>query len=129
MIVLDTHAWIWWVSEPGRLTERGRELIDISDAIGISPMSCWEVATKAARGRLQLDRPTRNWVCHALARPRTRVLDFTPDIAVAAAELGRHGLHGDPADRIIAATAAAHGAVLLTKDRKLRASELVATAW
>lgn len=129
MIVLDTHAWVWWVSEPDRLSARARAAIDYARTIGVSPVSAWEIATKAARGRLRLDRDVRVWVAQALARPRVELAALTAEIAVAAGRLGDDGFHGDPADRMIAATAIALGAELVTRDERIREHPGVRTLW
>jgi len=129
VILLDTHAWVWWISEPDKLSPRARAAIDYARAIGVSPISAWEIATKAARGRLQLDRDPAVWVVQALARPRVELAALTAEIAVAAGRLGEGGFHGDLADRLIAATAIAHGAELVTKDERIRAYPGVRTLW
>jgi PIN domain nuclease of toxin-antitoxin system len=129
VILLDTHVWVWWVSEPDKLSARARAAIDYARAIGISPISAWEIATKAARGRLRLDRDPALWVLQALARPRVELTTLTAEIAVAAGRLGDGAFHGDPADRMITATAIAHGAELVTKDERIRAYPGVRTLW
>ena len=129
MIVLDTHAWIWWVSEPGKLSTKARAAIEYASSIGVCPISCWELSTKVVRGQLELDRQVSVWVKQALARPRVVVAELTPEIAVLAGELERKGFHGDPADRLIAATAIHHGAELVTKDRRMRGSSAVRSVW
>ena len=98
MIVLDTHAWIWWASDPARLGRRGRSAIEAADRIGIPAVSCFEVAAAVARGRMSLDRSPLEWLEEALGQPRVELLPLTPPIAVRATQLG--GFHGDPADRL-----------------------------
>lgn len=129
MIILDTHAWVWWVSEPERLSDLARTAIDRATEIGICPISCWELATKAAKGKLTLDRDVEVWTKQALAHPRIRIVDFSPEIAVRAGLLGQCGFHGDPADRMIAASAMFHGVAVITKDRLLRSHEELRTVW
>lgn len=121
MIVLDTHVWLWWVTEPERLSARAAKAIDGSEAIGVSAMSCWEVAMLNAAGRVRLDRPPRQWVAAALgADTRLRAVPADADIAVTAALLGEEGFHRDPADRLIYATARHRGATLVSRDRAMR---------
>ncbi len=121
MIVLDTHAWLWWASDRSRLSTAARTAIDNTDVIAVSAITCWEIATKVARGRLTLDRDVEEWIDDALAVDRrTEVLAVTRAIASRAGRLA-DGLHGDPADRIIAASAIESRAALVTKDRVLRA--------
>ena len=129
MIVLDTHAWLWWVSAPERLSRRASDAIAYSREVGICAISVWEVATKVARGRLELDRPIEVWVHQALARPHSQLLELSPEIAILAGSLGEQGFHGDPADRMIAATAMRLGAELVTKDRAIRAFSDVRSVW
>ena len=67
VILLDTHAWVWHVAEPEKLSERAAAAIEESDRIAVSAISCWEVATLVSKGRLAFDRPTRDWLLQALA--------------------------------------------------------------
>lgn len=90
-------------------------------------MSCWELAALAARGRIELDRDAVRWMDESLERERIELLPLTPAVAVASTQLG--ALPGDPADRLIVATALTHGATLVTRDERLRASGLVKTLW
>jgi PIN domain nuclease of toxin-antitoxin system len=128
VIVLDTHAWIWWVSAPARLGRAARRELDDATNIGVPAICCFEVATLASRGRISLDRPSLHWMQDALALRRVDLLAITPAIAVKAAEFPP-GFPGDPADRLIAATAILESAVLITKDERLRESGVVRTAW
>jgi PIN domain nuclease of toxin-antitoxin system len=129
LIVLDTHAWIWWVSEPDRLSAAARDAIDSIDAIGVATISSWEVAMLAEAGRIKLDRDVERWVSQALSDPRVQPLPLTSAVAVRAALLGRTGFHGDPADRIIYCTARAAGVELVTRDQALRAFDPRGTIW
>ena len=129
VIILDTHAWIWWVSEPEKLSDKACAAINYARAIGIAPISCWEIATKVAQGKLALDRPLRVWIRQALARPSVILMELSAEIAMRAGELGQQGFHGDPADRLIVATAIEHGVELVTKDRRLRSFAPVRTVW
>jgi len=127
MIVLDTHAWIWWTADPDCLSPRARNAIEQSTEIGIAAISCWEVAMLVQKGRLEFDRDVLLWVRQAAAQPRCALLPPTPEIAVAAAQLTDFA--GDPADRIIVATTLAYRAQLVTKDRALRLDKRVVTIW
>ena len=127
MIVLDTHAWLWWASDPGRLGRKGRAAIDAADRIGVPAVCCFEVAAAAARGRIGLDRAPLEWLEQALALPRVRLLPLTPAVSVRATLLG--GFHGDPADRLIVATAILESAILVSRDRNIRGYPSVTTVW
>lgn len=128
MIVLDTHVWIWWVSGSDRLAPAQREALEQGETggIGVSAISCWEVAKLVELGRLELDRPVADWLREALRYPGVRLLALTPDIAVASTTLPGD-FHRDPADQIIVATARLAESPLLTSDRAIVDYEHVPT--
>ena len=127
MIVLDTHAWIWWASDPARLGHRGRAAIEAADRIGVPAVCCFEVAAAAAKGRISLDRAPLEWLEQALALPHVELVPITPRIAVKATQLG--AFHGDPADRLIIATAIVDAATLVTRDKQIRGYSAVTSLW
>jgi len=128
MIVLDTHAWVWWLASPARLGKKAGRAVEKADRIGVAAISVWEVAAKAERGKLVFDRPYDMWIDEALtADPRIELLALLPRIAVDAVRLRWD--HRDPADRLIVATATAHDAVLVTADDVIRESGLVGCVW
>ncbi len=129
MIVLDTHVWLWWASEPSKLGARAREEIDRADRVGVATISAWEVAMLVHKGKIALDRPVERWVPHALASPRVLALNLTASTAVGAGLLDRERFPGDPADRIIYASARAWDARLATRDAALRAFDPRGTVW
>lgn len=129
LIVLDTHVWLWWASSPKKLSKAAREAIDRAESLAIASITCWEVAALAEANRISLDRPVETWVEQALAESRTTALPLSSEIAVKAALLGRDGFHGDPADRIIYATAMSLRASLITRDRRLRTFDPRRTLW
>jgi len=131
MIVLDTHAWIWWVSSPTFLSETAKDIIDgavTERNIIISAISTWEVAVLVSRGRLKLTMSATDWVAASEALPFLNFVPVSNSIALKSVELPGT-LHHDPADRIIIATAVSMGAVLVTKDEKIRNYPHVKTAW
>jgi PIN domain nuclease of toxin-antitoxin system len=130
MIVLDTDAWLWWLSDPARIPSRTRSRIDVAlddGVLAVSAISAWEVAMLVAKGRLELAMPVDDLVAECERLPGFTLLPLTARIAVSATRLALS--HPDPADRFIAATALAANATLVTKDERLRASDLVRTAW
>lgn len=120
MILLDTHVWVWWMTHDPRLTGRLQARFDgdRSDRLGVSVISCWEVAQLVSKQRIGLDRPTYDWIQSALNMPRVELVAFGPDIAVEANELPEP-FHRDPADRILVATARLLRVPLLTADAKI----------
>jgi PIN domain nuclease of toxin-antitoxin system len=89
-----------------------------SGRLRVSVISVWELGMLEQRGRISLPMDIRTWVRTALAQPGISLEQLTPEIAIESSNLPG-GLHGDPADRILTATARIMGATLLTKDRRL----------
>ena len=127
MIVLDTHVWVWWNSDPTKLSTAARTAIEEADQLCVSPISCWEVSMLVAKGRLGLDRDVLTWVREALTAGVVHLVPISPDIAVSAGALDN--FHGDPADRLIVATTLALGGALVTKDGKIQEYEKVKSIW
>jgi PIN domain nuclease of toxin-antitoxin system len=119
MILLDTHALIWWVEGRGRLSRAGVEAIREHAPALVSPISLWELAMLVARGRIEVDREPMRWTRDLLASETVAVAELTPAAAVAAARLP--DFHGDPADRFIYATAREMRVALVSKDAHMRA--------
>ena len=132
LIVLDTHAWLWWGSDRDRIPARARSTIERSieagDAIHISSISTWEVAMLVQRGRLELTLDVAEWIARAEAVPFFEFVPVDNRIALRAVELPGFP-HGDPADRLIVATALGLGATLVTGDQRLRRYRRVKTVW
>jgi PIN domain nuclease of toxin-antitoxin system len=128
MIVLDTHAWLWWLAEPARLSSAARRAIDEAETIGVSTLSAWELTMLVIRRRISLDRDVAAWVGQALAPARVTALPPTAEIAVAAGRLDG-GFPGDPADRFIYATARSARARLVTRDEAIRRFDARETIW
>ncbi len=118
-VVADTHALLWWIGAPERLSDAARDALDGAASISVSSISFWEVGMLAAKGRIVLDRPLARWVNDIVASGEVIDAAITAPIGAAAAALGE--LHGDPADRLIAATALSIGAPIVTKDAQLHA--------
>ena len=130
MIVLDTHAWWWAVSEPGQLSRKARRLIDKtpSDQRTIASISIWEFAMMVTRGRINLAISPEEWLDYAIHKTGLTVLDLNPKIALESCNLPGN-FHKDPADRIIAATARISRSQLVTKDQKIIDYPFVTTVW
>ena len=120
MIVLDTHIWIWWVHGDAQLPEEYQQYIQKqeSQGLGISAISCWEVAKLVERGRLNLPCSVEEWFAQALGYPGMQLLELTPRICVESTQLPGD-FHRDPADQIIVATARVYGCPLVTMDSKI----------
>jgi PIN domain nuclease of toxin-antitoxin system len=120
MILLDTHIWIWWVDDNhAKLSQRNRELIQQYQAggLGISIISCWEVAKAVEKQKLGLSCEVHEWLNLALAYPGIQLVDLTLPIVIESTTLV--GFHRDPGDQIIVATARVLKCPLLTADQKI----------
>jgi PIN domain nuclease of toxin-antitoxin system len=129
MLVADTCVLIFDALTPERLTPRAQVAIAAAESDGslcCSDISLWEISMLVHRGRLDPGTGALDFLRLLLAARRLRVLPIGPEIADLAGSLD---LHGDPADRVIAATAVHHQGILLTPDHKLRASQAVQTVW
>jgi PIN domain nuclease of toxin-antitoxin system len=120
MIVLDTHVWVWWVHEDERLTQPQRDAIaaNETDMIGISVISCWEIAKLVEFGRLELPCALEEWFDQALSYPGVQLLALTPEIVIESTRLPGE-FQRDPADQLVVATARVYGCPLLTSDEKI----------
>jgi PIN domain nuclease of toxin-antitoxin system len=121
VILLDTHIWVWWVHGDERLPSAYREYLEAQEShgLGISIISCWEVAKLVEYGRLRLPCPVGDWLDQALAYPGMRLIELTPRIVVASTQLPG-SFHRDPADQLIVATARVHNYPLITVDERIR---------
>ncbi|VEN74055.1 conserved hypothetical protein [Candidatus Desulfarcum epimagneticum] len=120
MIVMDTHIWVWWIHNDDRLTAGIRERIQANEdqGLGVSVISCWEVAKLVEINRLALHCPIDEWMETALIYPGIQLLELTPEISIESTRLPGE-FHRDPADQIIVATARIHESPLLTVDNKI----------
>jgi PIN domain nuclease of toxin-antitoxin system len=122
MILIDTHPLIWFMQADQRLGPAARQVlqqnIDEGEA-AVSPISFWEISMLIEKKRIALGQPTQTWV-QGLLTGGLKVADLTPAIAVRAGALPGD-IHGDPADRLIIATAQSLGTLIVTADRKILA--------
>jgi PIN domain nuclease of toxin-antitoxin system len=128
MIVLDTHAWLWWASDQTRLSPAALRAIKGAKRLrAVAAISAWEVAMLVAKGRIELDRDPLTWIQDALGLDKVELMPLAPGIAVRSSQLALP--HGDPADRLIAATALELSCPLVTRDERLRAAPGLKTIW
>jgi PIN domain nuclease of toxin-antitoxin system len=124
--LLDTAPWINSVKEPAALPARIRRLLsDPAEVFGLADISLWEVATLSAKGRVDLGLPLCDWFQRAIAA-NLQVLPIDAETATVVHDLPA-GFHGDPADRLIVATAVVHRLTLITADTAIRDAGLVPT--
>lgn len=129
MILLDTHALLWWALDPEQLSERAAATVVEMDKHGgfASSISIWELGVKVKRGKLELGIALEELV-RRIERDSAVEL-VAVDTAIWLRSLALPWDHRDPADRVIVATALARSVPLLTKDDSIRAAGLVHTVW
>ena len=131
MILLDTHAWVWYISNPELLSKKGKTVIGESikkESVFISTISTWEVALLVSKQRLKLTLSLEDWIARSEALPFFQFIAVTNRIAIRSVNL-QPPLHADPADRIIIATALTEGVPVVTKDEKVARYPAVQTIW
>ena len=129
MILLDTHAFFWMTSEPHRLSKKAVQAIREERAgagVAIATISLLELARLAENHRIALSQSVERFLSEAASR--VIVKPMTPEIVALAVRLPST-FPKDPADRVIAATAMADDATLVTADQKIRDSGAVRTIW
>lgn len=122
LLLLDTHTWLWFaLGDASRLSAPLQMKIEnaaLAGKLAVSAISVWEIGMLEAKGRIVLGVPCEKWVEAVLAMPGLRMIGLDADIAIASSRLPGD-FHGDPADRILAATARARNAILVTADERL----------
>jgi len=115
VIVLDTHIWFWFINrELERFPVAWQEAIETTAQVGISPVSCYEIALTQKKGRMSLPCPVSEWFADALTPSGIGLLPLTPEITTQAVNLSP--IHKDPFDRLIIATALVYNAQLASVD-------------
>jgi PIN domain nuclease of toxin-antitoxin system len=129
VILLDTHALLWMVSDAKRMSRRAREAIRKErqeTGIAVATITLWEIAWLAHHHRIVVLGSVESFVRETVARVILRPV--TPEIAALAVRLP-DAFPKDPADRLIAATAMVEGMPLVTADMRIRRSKVVETVW
>ncbi len=122
MILLDTHIWYWWVEQPQKLSASQTKHLQTNEplGLGVSIISCWEIAKLVSLGRLTLGHSVDVWMRRSLAYPGIQLIGLTTDIVIEANQLPGT-FHKDPADQLLVATARILGISILTADAKILA--------
>ena len=129
-VLLDTHIWIWWLTPASPLSARERDALDRAAEkreLHLAAISLWEAQVLHARKRIELPLPFADWISSAADERMLTLLPLDLDVVIAADSLPA-AFRGDPADRLIVATARAHAMALATHDTNIRRSR-AATLW
>ncbi|MBU2523792.1 type II toxin-antitoxin system VapC family toxin [Patescibacteria group bacterium] len=122
MIIIDTHIWLWFLKADKRLGNS--EIVDFlkkeqkKSGLRMASISLWEISMLAAKKRIVSDKNLKTWINDALKLTNIKLINLNTDIAVDTYKLPGK-FHGDPADRIIVATARHLNAKLVTADKKI----------
>lgn len=128
-LLVDSHVLHWWSAEPERLSTAAVAALEDAEELAVAAITWYELGWLAVRGRISVSLPVGTWLGQLAESVRTAAL--TPAIAATAVGLP-HTFPGDPADRLIYATAVEHGWRLVTKDdrmRRHRGSPYAPTIW
>lgn len=117
-VILDTHVVHWWASEPERVSSAATAAINAAAELAVADITWFELGWLATHGRIKLSIPVSTWLRRLSADVRT--MPITPSIASTAVALPAT-FPGDPADRLIFATAIDQGWSLVTKDERMHA--------
>jgi PIN domain nuclease of toxin-antitoxin system len=130
MVVCDTHVLLFWASQPERLSHAAASILAAEQENG--SLACpdivlWEIAMLAAKQRIVIPISAADYIRDIVLALRLQVLPITPEIAaISQSDLFQNG---DPADRLIAATAMHHRAPLVSGDEKLAAIPGLQIIW
>jgi len=123
-VLLDTHIWVWWLTPDSPLSRAERDALDtkaVRRELFLPAISLWEAQVLHARRRLDLPLPFAEWLARASDDRMISVLPLGVEVVLALDSLPA-SFHGDPADRLIVATARAHALPLATHDAVIRRS-------
>jgi PIN domain nuclease of toxin-antitoxin system len=125
--MLDTHVWVWWLTPGSPLSRAERTALDAKAGrreLFLSAISLWEAQLLHTKHRLELPLPFPDWLARAADDRMISVLPLNVEVVLALDSLPA-SFHGDPADRLIVATARAHAMPLATHDAAIRRSRAV----
>ena len=123
MLLLDTHVWVWFMQGSDTLKRATVEAIEEaiqSRDLYVAAISQWEVAMLIEKSRIVLNEPTLSWIQKSIENLHLKIVPLSMDVAVESSRLPGE-FHGDPADRMIVATARIHQLSIVTRDAKILA--------
>lgn len=128
MILLDTHTFVWFVSDRSKLSQRALAvLLDTDHRLAVSVVSAWEITLLYKKGRIRLPMPPVIFIERAMARHGIEELPLLRGVVIDA--VGLPELHNDPFDRILVAEAMRRDCPIITKDQTIPSYPGVSTIW
>ena len=132
MIVLDTHALVWWVNGDSRLSTPAKSAIDDvleqGGRVLVSAITAWEIAMLVVRGRIALSMDLDEWLRVVETLEGVCIVPITAQTAVQSVTLPGE-FHKDPADRLIVALAREKNVPIITADEKIQTYPHVRWVW
>lgn len=126
-ILLDTHAFLWWITDDVKLSEFARKMMaDGKNTLLLSAASAWEIAIKARLGRLKIPDPPDRFISEQMFQNTIQALPIQMSHALHVYHLPPH--HQDPFDRLLIAQAELEGLTLLSSDQQMKKYD-VETIW
>jgi len=117
-VLADTHAILWWRGDPSRLSAPATRALELADRVLLSPVSIWEISTLLRLERVRLDRDLVEWATDLFGEG-VALAELTPRAAAEAGSWSAEEFSGDPADRLIYATARDLRVPLVSKDERM----------
>jgi len=120
-VLVDTHIWLWHLNGEPSLSTRVKKCIDacaLENELYLSAISVWEIAMLVSKNKIILNTSCQAWINKSLSLPGVSLLPLSPEIAIESCQLPGN-FHGDPADRIIVASAKVENLCLISRDKKL----------
>jgi PIN domain nuclease of toxin-antitoxin system len=127
-VLLDTHALLWFASVSDKFSSAAREAVTDADLIYVSAISAWEIGMLVQKERLSLSYDVGEWIDLTKTIPKVQWVNITPEIGIQSTRLPGQ-FHGDPADRLITATAILLGSTIITADQKIQSYKHVRSIW
>jgi len=130
MTLLDTHALVWWLDNPSKLSHIAKKTIEeeFEDKnLFVSSITIWEIAMLVKKNKLKLKFELKDWINRINLIPEIKSIPIDNEIAYKSVSVDI--FHADPADRIIVATAMSLNCPIITKDAKIRKYKLVKSIW
>jgi PIN domain nuclease of toxin-antitoxin system len=128
VILLDTHAWIWWTDIPDKLGDGAHRRIEKASRIGVHVISCFEIAILVEKKKITLDLPVDEWVSKSFRHPKIDLVPLSVPAAIQCTQFPG-GFHQDPVDRILSATCLINDYPMVTKDRLIEEWGHIETIW